>query len=88
MLRFMAVQKKTRRAWLYITEDDDARLQSLVKKLGPHYNDALILSTIASAGLKACEEEGSRLALPLCFKVVEESDTTLRLNEPSTPKRK
>ncbi len=84
----MAAQKKTRRAWLYITEDDDARLQSLVKKLGPHYNDALILSTIASAGLKACEDEGSRLALPLNFKVVEETGRDLRLNELPTSKRK
>jgi hypothetical protein len=79
--------KKTRRTWLYLTEEDDARLRSLLKKLGPHYNDALVLSIIASAGLKACEEQGGRLSLPLSFKVAEEGEPS-RLNEPPTHKRK
>jgi len=84
----MPEPKKTRRCWLYVTEEDDVILQSLVKKLGAHYNETLVLSIIASAGLKACQEAGTRLPHEFSFKVVDDEARNARLNEPQPTKRK
>ena len=66
----MNAQKKSTRSWLYLNEEDSARLDKLVAAVGS-LNEATVLSAIASAGLKACEGLGNRLPLPLKFQIVE-----------------
>jgi len=70
MLGRMPTGKKSKRVWLYLSEDDQERLHKLVQALGS-LNEAAILSTLAGAGLKACEEIGNRMPLPLKFQVIE-----------------
>ena len=62
--------KKAKRTWVYVSEEDQPRLQALVKAVGS-LNETMILGAIASARLKACEEIGYRLPLPLKFEVKE-----------------
>jgi len=50
----MANPKKNRRTWLYISGDDEAKLADLVKALGPHYTESMVLTTLASAALHTC----------------------------------
>jgi hypothetical protein len=66
----MNAQKKSTRSWLYLNDEDEARLDKLVAAVGT-LNEATVLSAIASAGLRACEEIGNRLPLPLKFQIVE-----------------
>jgi len=66
----MTIQKKSQRKWLYLDEQDLVRLSKLVEAVGT-LNDAVVLSALASAGLKACEGLGYRLPLPLKFEVAE-----------------
>ena len=68
----MANQKKSKRSWLYLSEEDQARLQKLAAAVGT-LNDATILSALASASLRACEELGNRMPLPLKFRIIEGS---------------
>jgi hypothetical protein len=68
----MTTAKKSKRAWLYLSEEDQQRLKKLVEAVGT-LNEAMVLSALASAGLKACEEIGNRMPLPLKFKIVEGS---------------
>ncbi len=68
---------------MYLDETDEKRLAALVKAI-PVLSEAMIVSAILSAGLKACSDAGNRLPLPLAFKIVE-ADTTL--NEASPPYR-
>ena len=67
----MAIQKKAKRSWVYLSEDDAGRLDKLVSALGT-LNEVTILTALASSGLKACEDAGNRLPLPLKFQIVEE----------------
>jgi hypothetical protein len=63
--------KKSKRAWLYISEEDQPRLEELLRSVGGSFNEVTVLSALASAGLKACEDIGYRLPLPLVFSVQE-----------------
>lgn len=77
----MPTQKKSKRAWLYLAEDDLTRLEKLVSALGT-LSEAAVLSTLASAGLKACEKLGNRMPLPLRFQVVEGIPPDEKLESP------
>jgi hypothetical protein len=66
----MAIEKKAKRLWVYLSEEDATRLDRLVNALGS-LNAITVLTALASSGLKACEEAGNRLPLPLKFQIVE-----------------
>ena len=83
---------KPKRAWLYLSEEDKSRLNKIVNSVGT-LNDATVLTMLAAAGLRSCEEIGYRLPLPLKFKV-SESDviesiepTEVRISAPKAGKR-
>ncbi len=67
----MAIEKKSQRKWLYLGDEDVARLDRLVESVGT-MNEAMVLGALASAALKACEELGYSV-LPLKL-VVPEAD--------------
>lgn len=50
----MRSEKKAQRKWLYLADDDVDRLDKLVSAF-PALNEAMVLGTLASAALKACE---------------------------------
>ena len=52
---------------MYLNDDDEKRLKGIADAI-PVLSEAMIVSAILSAGLKACSENGSRLPLPLNFK--------------------
>ena len=66
---FMLTQQKGKQVRLYILEDDEARLDKLSGATGVNVTTAITL--IVSAGLRACEEAGFRLPLPLKFQITE-----------------
>ena len=66
----MEPQKKPKRSWVYLSEEDQRRVNNLLKAVGT-LNEVTILSTLASAALRACEESGNRMPLPLKFQIVE-----------------
>ena len=66
----MAIQKKAKRSWVYLSEEDTVRLDNLVKALGT-LNEVTILTALASSALRACEDLGNRMPLPLKFQIVE-----------------
>ena len=49
-----APHKKSQRKWLYLAEEDVARLGRLVENF-PSLNEAMVLGTLAAAALRACE---------------------------------
>ena len=55
---------------MYLDEADEERLEALTKAI-PVLSQAMIISTILSAGLAACSAAGSRLPLPLKFNISE-----------------
>lgn len=67
----MATVRKPRRTWLYVSEDDQQRLEKILSAVQPHMNEATVLSLLASSGLQACERAGNRLPLPLRFEIAE-----------------
>jgi hypothetical protein len=67
----MATARKPRRTWLYVSDDDQERLEKILAAVQPHMNEATVLSVLASSGLKACERAGNRLPLPLGFEIVD-----------------
>lgn len=73
----MATQKKLKRVWGYLSEDDQNRLAKLVESVGGGLNEAQVLSVLASAALKACSEAGNRVPLPLKFSLAEVGDPQL-----------
>ena len=70
----MRSQKKSQRKWLYLGDDDVARLEKLVEAF-PSLNEAMVLGTLASAALKSCEGLGYRV-LPSAFTIAEEKPST------------
>ena len=66
----MATGKKPKRVWVYLSEEDQGRLNSLVSAVGT-LNEVMILSTLVSAALKACDQAGTRMPLPLKFQITE-----------------
>lgn len=64
----MASELKRKQVRMYLDETDEKRLDALSKAI-PVLSQAMIVSTILSAGLSACAECGNRLPLPLKFKV-------------------
>jgi len=76
----MAIEKKPQRKWLYLGDEDAARLDKLVESVGT-MNEAMVLGALASAALRACEDLGYRV-LPLKLVVPEASAT----HEPTKPK--
>ena len=67
----MRSEKKAQRKWLYLGDEDVERLNKLVNAF-PALNEAMLLGTLASAALKACEVLDYR-ALPSSL-VVPESE--------------
>jgi hypothetical protein len=59
--------KKSHRKWLYLADDDVERLDKLVGSF-PSFNEAMVLGSLASAALKACEALNYQ-ALPSSFVV-------------------
>jgi len=55
---------------MYLDEADEQRLYALAKAI-PVLSEAMIISTILSAGLSACAAAGNRLPLPLNFHLCE-----------------
>jgi hypothetical protein len=71
----MRSEKKAQRKWLYLGDEDVERLDKLVGAF-PALNEAMVLGTLASAALKACEVLDYR-ALPSTL-VVPETEMRLR----------
>ena len=67
---------------MYLNEDDEQRLKALAQAI-PVLSEAMIVSTIFSAGLAACSEMGNRLPLPLKFNIAE---SPAEMGRPSTPR--
>ena len=84
----MATYKNRHRLWVYLDEEDHRRLEQL-SKAARTLNEVSILTTLVSAALKACDEAGSRIPLPLKFRILDElpEQSSSRLELP-TPKRK
>jgi hypothetical protein len=78
------MQKKGKRYWVYLSEQDEQRLNKLVDSIGT-LSAFDVLSVIASAGLKASEESGHRLPLPLGFQIHEAAPVSYGMNEPRPP---
>jgi hypothetical protein len=66
----MATALKRKQVRMYLKQEDEDRLDRLSKAI-PVLSEAMIISTILSAGLAACSEAGNRLPLPLKFQVLE-----------------
>src|ERR1051325_9822446 len=66
----MEPQKKPKRSWVYLSEEDQRRVNNLLKAVGT-LNEVTILSTLASAAFRACEESDNGIPLPLNFRIVE-----------------
>lgn len=65
----MTNEKKPRRVWAYLDDDAQTRLANVIKNIRS-LDEVTVLSTMLAAALKACEEQGNRLPLPLNFKIV------------------
>lgn len=74
----MRSEKKSQRKWLYLGDEDVERLDKLVNAF-PALNEAMVLGSLASAALKACEALEYR-ALPSTL-IVPESETRSRRNK-------
>jgi len=55
---------------MYLSQTDEQRLEALAKAI-PVLSQAMIVSTILSAGLAACSDAGNRMPLPLKFQIAE-----------------
>ena len=75
----MAAALKRKQIRMYLDDVDEQRLQALAKAI-PVLSQAMIVSSILSAGLKACSDAGNRLPLPLTFRMSEGAE-----REPNTP---
>ncbi len=74
----MRGEKKGKRSWFYISEEDEARLDKLAQATG--LSPAFVMTTIATAAIRAVADNNYRLSLPLHFELSEASPV---LNEPS-----
>ena len=76
---------KRKQVRIYLDESDQARLDSLVNRIGSTLSETTIVTTLLSAALKTCEDEGSRMPLPLAFQFSDpsDSDRNFALNERS-----
>jgi hypothetical protein len=62
---------KPRRLWVYLSAVDQTRLDELVKKFSnPALGEVQILSTLCAAALKACDDAGGVMPLPLNLTIV------------------
>lgn len=75
----MSAALKRKQVRMYLDDADEKRLRALAEAI-PVLSEAMIISAILSAGLKACSDAGNRLHLPLGFNI---SDVSNRLNEPA-----
>ncbi len=84
----VTTQKKGKAVRLYIFEEDEPRLEALMKATG--LTGTMIVSILASAGMKACVAAGNRMPLPLIFKIEKDCDEGERKgcsNNPRGPKK-
>jgi hypothetical protein len=70
LLRRMAAALKRKQVRMYLSDEDERRLKELAEAI-PVLSEAMIASTILSAGLAACSSMGNRLPLPLKFQIIE-----------------
>lgn len=82
----MSAVLKRKQIRMYLDETDEKHLAALVKAI-PVLSEAMIVSAILSAGLKACSDAGNRLPLPLHFEI-REGDSRLNESPPPYPRRK
>ncbi len=74
----MGTALKRKQVRMYLDEGDEQRLAALSEAI-PVLSEAMILSAIVSAGLRACSDGGNRMPLPLHFKILECSGLEDRL---------
>ena len=85
---------KPKRTWLYLSDEDQKRLCKIVNDV-ESLNDATVLSILAAAALRACDEIGF-MPLPLHLTVKEmpkkesavpfEKENTAQSQKTTTPK--
>lgn len=79
----ITTQKKGKPVRLYVYEEDEPLLNSLIEATG--LSGTMIMSVIVSSGLRACAGAGNRMTLPLKFVIAEvESAPQNRLTRPPT----
>jgi hypothetical protein len=81
MLWAVAGKTKPKRVWIYVGNDDEKRIDSLLRRF-PHLSEAAVMASLLSAALRCCEREGF-LAIPYEFTTLENlrDSPALRLND-------
>ncbi len=69
----MAIHKKDKRYWVYLSEENQARLAKLVEQAEP-LGEVELLSLITASALKAIEKGGGKIDLPLKMVILREVD--------------
>lgn len=80
----MATDKKPKRTWVYLSEQDQQRLTKLVDAVGGSLSEVNVLTALTSAAIKACSDAGNRIPLPLRFSISSETEE-FRTPESSIP---
>lgn len=78
----MPAALKRKQVRMYLDETDEERLAALVKAI-PVLSEAMIVSALISAALKATSDAGDRLPLPLNL-TINDAAMSARLNEPTS----
>ena len=63
----MRADKKGKRTWCYLSEEDEKRLEKTVETTG--LSHAFVLSELASAALNAIAEDEHQITFPIRFTI-------------------